>query len=348
MVKREPSALEVPAELIEWTPANEPVVSCYVDWSVSGRGLHEAATVVRHELREALRQLDPRGEARASLEGDTARIERFLTEEAGPSARAFALFACHARGLWRVLTLGVPLPTYVHVGERPLLLPLLEATQDAARTLVVLADTNQARLITLDPAGPMELEGPHRDVTTVKHSTEGGWGALGYQRHVDTEIERFAAEIARAAEQLLVTRTLHHLVLAGDEVIVPPLLGALSEEARGRVDRTEHIDIREGVEDVGERVWPRVAELVRARRTAEVGAITGRVKAGRDAVGKPDEVIAALEAGRVDALALDPARLDQATAERAVREALAHRSRVVIARGSTEVAELGGLAATLR
>ena len=343
-----PVLFDIPRDLITWEPSDAPVVSCYVDWSTSGRGLHEASTVVRHDLREALRGVLERGEAHASLEADVARIERFLAEEADAAAKAFAIFACDARGLWEVFTLGVELPTRVHAGERPLLLPLIESTQDAARTLVVLADTNTARFFRLSPSGAVEAEGPHRSTATVKHSTKGGWGAIGYQRHVDLEVYRFAEEVARDAERLMAERNLGHLVLAGDEVIVPPLTAALSQGTRERLDAAEHIDIRAALSEVEHRIWPEVAEIVRARRARETEAILGRVEAGRNAVGEPASTLEALEAGRVYELAIDPDVLEEEVAELAVRQALAHRSRVLVERGHEALAARGGLAATLR
>jgi sulfate adenylyltransferase subunit 1 (EFTu-like GTPase family) len=209
-------------------------------------------------------------------------------------------------------------------------------------------DTNTARLIVLAPSGASELDGPSRAVTTVKHSTKGGWGSLGYQRHVDTETARFAEEVAEAIEATMAARRLHHLVLAGDEVIVPALTRALSAATRERLDVAEHVDIREGVEAVAERAWPEVAQLVQRRRDDEVAAIAGRVAAGRDAEGEPTTVIEALRAGRVDTLALDADRVEEAVAELALREALTHRSRVLVVRGHEALAWSGGLAATLR
>lgn len=348
MVSREPVAFEIPARLARWEPSDAPVVSCYVDWSVSGRGLHEQPTVVRHALREALGQLEPRSTAYTSLEADVERIETFLAKEADPAARALAIFACSAAGLWEVHSLGVPLATRVQVGERPLLLPLVEATQDAARTLVAVVDTNSARLISLAPSGASEVAGPSRETATVKHSTEGGWGSLGYQRHVDTEIERFAADIASVIEDVMKRQDLHHLVLAGGEAIVPPIAQALSEVTRSRLDAREHIDIREGRDSIAERVWPEVASMVHARRLAEVGVIVGRVEAGRDAVGTSIPVLEAVRAGRVDTLALDADRVEEAAAELLLHEALAHRSRVLVVRGESALTTLDGLAATLR
>ncbi len=345
---REPAPFEIPDELVRWEPSNEPVVSCYVDWSVSGRGRHEAATVIRRELNERLRELDPRGTPHASLRSDLEHLERFLADDADRSSRAFAVFACHARGLWHPLTFSVPVETSVHVGERPVLLPLMEATQDAAPTMVVLANTNMARLITLSPRGHDETEGPSRPVATVKHSTEGGWGALGYQRHIDTEIARFAERIAAAIEETVEHEQLHHLVLAGDDVILTPLKRALSSSLREQLIGTHRIDIHEGIEEVAARVRPEVARIIARRRDAEVQVAIGQVKAGREAVGDPARVLDALLAGRVDTLVLDAEGMEAAAAELMLREALAHRSRIILVRGDRSFAEVGPAVATLR
>lgn len=345
---REPSPLHVPDALIDWAPGAEPVVSCLVDWRASGRGLHEARTLVRHRLREELRPLDTRSAARLSLEEDAARIERFLAEEADPAATGFAIFACHGRGLWAAQTLGVPVETLVHVGEWPRLLPLIEATQDAARTLVVLVNTNSARLIRLVPGGATEEAGPSRDVETVQHSTEGGWGALNYQRHIDVEVARFARTVAEAIERETRERRLDHLVLSGDTTILPPLMNALPESLLDRVDGIEHFERWDSLREISSAVWPRVAEVVRARRDAEVDVLVGRAAAGEEAMGVPSEVAAATAAGGTDTLALDPGAVDATACEVLIRDALAHRSRLLVARGHAALAAAGGVVASLR
>ena len=59
-------------------------------------------------------------------------------------------------------------------------------------------------------------------------------------------------------------------------------------------------------------------------------------------------LLADIEAGRVDSLALDPQAMDDDSAELLIREALTHRSRLIITRGNQPLAELGGLVASLR
>jgi len=340
--------LHIPEAIVAWDPSEHPVVTCYVDWRVSGRGLHEAQTIVRKELHTHQAQLPTRGPARESFDADAARIEAYLADEADPAARGIAIFACHGRGLWWTATLGVPLATEVHAGEWPRLVPLAEATQEAARTLVVLADTNEVRLIRLDRTGPHEEPGPHRDQwKTVHHSTVGGWSQANYQRSVDVMVERFAQDVADTVAAQVTADQLDHLVLAGDEVITSPLRRALPPDLNDRIDAVEHIDIRAGIDDVVGRIWPAVQQRASADRERDLKRLLELAGAGR-AITEPADLRTQLAAGRVDTLAFDPERLEDDAAELLLREALTHRSRVVIARGDAALTEAGGAVASLR
>ena len=340
--------LDVPEAIVAWEPSEHPVVSCYVDWRVSGRGLHEAQTVVRKELHTLQAQLPPRGAPRESFDADSARIEQYLADEADPSARGLAIFACHGRGLWWTIALGVPVATDVHAGVRPRLVPLAEATQDAARTLVVLVDTNEARLISLGRAGRREERGPHREQwKTVHHSSVGGWSQANYQRSVDVMVDRFAQDVADTVAAQFEAERLDRLVIAGDEVITSPLRRALPSELNDRVDAVAHIDIRAQLDDVVERIWPDVQERAAADRARELERLLSLAGSGR-AVTEPAELRWQVAAGRVDTLALDPGQFEDDAAELLLREALTHRSRVIVARGAGALAEAGGAVASLR
>src|SRR3990170_9017048 len=97
---RAPVEIDVPLALARWQPVDAPVVSVYADWRVSGRGLHEAPTIVEKHLHEALASLPARGQAHASLTTDAARILTHLAERVDPAARGVVIFACADRSLW--------------------------------------------------------------------------------------------------------------------------------------------------------------------------------------------------------------------------------------------------------
>ncbi len=340
--------LAIPETLIHWEPTEHPVISCYVDWRVSGRGLHEAQTIVRKELHTAQAQLAERGAARESFDADSDRILNYLENDADRTARGIAVYACHGRNLWWIVTLGVPLPTQIHSGARPRLLPLAEATQEAVRTLVALVDTNEARLFRLDRGGTHEAPGPHRDHwKNVHHSNLGGWSQANYQRSVDTMIDRFARDVAEAIGDHAAAEHLDRIALAGDPVITAPVLSALNPQLRDRVAAIEQIDIRASLDEVTEHIWPQVRGNAERDRDTEVQRLLDLAGAER-ALTDPTLVREQLEAGRVDSLALDPREMDDEAAELLIREALTHRSRLIITRGNQPLADLGGLVASLR
>ena len=340
--------LAIPETLVHWEPTEHPVVSCYVDWRVSGRGLHEAQTVVRKELHTTQSQLPERGPARDSFDSDSEHIQHYLEHEADRAARGIAIYACYGRGLWSVISLGVPLPTLIHTGIRPRLLPLTEATQVAVRTLVALVDTNEARLIRLDRGGEHETPGPHRDHwKNVHHSNLGGWSQANYQRSVDTMVDRFARNVAEAIGDHASAEHLDRIALAGDPVITAPVLNALNPQLRDRVDAVERIDIRATLDQVAERIWPHVRTAAEHARQIEVQRLLDLAGAER-ALAELIAIREQLEAGRVDTLVLDPDAMDDDAAELLIREALTHRSRLIIARDNQPLSNLGGLVASLR
>jgi hypothetical protein len=63
---------------------------------------------------------------------------------------------------------------------------------------------------------------------------------------------------------------------------------------------------------------------------------------------EPSDVRMQLEAGRVDTIAFDPAEAEDEAAELVLRDALTHRSRVIVARGHEALAAAGGAVASLR
>lgn len=337
----------VPEALVQWEPSEHPVVSCYVDWRVSGRGLHEQATVVRKALSEIDHTMLQRGAARDSFDADADRIQRFLEDEADPAARGFAIFASSGRGLWAVVELGVPVETSVHAGDYPALLPLIEASQHAGRSLIALLDTNTVRLIRLSRRGVEELSGTDVAPWTVKHSNLGGWSQARYQRGIDTEVERFATEAAREIATVMDQEGLDHLLLAGDEVITVPVQKALPQPAHDKVDAVRHVDIRADEHDVAAALAPELEAAAAQQRRAEIEELVERARGGHGAVSEPAEVRLQLEGGRVHTLALDPEVLEPEAAELVVREALRHRSRILVDRGGP-LRSVEGLAATLR
>lgn len=340
--------LNVPDTLVRADAWTGPVLSVYADWDVSGRGRHEAATVIRKQLHEADGSLPPRGVMRESFETDVKRLLASL-DETWSEIAGLAIFACAADDLWQVIPLAIAVPTLAHVGEHAMLLPLARATQEAAPSLVVLGDTTELRLIALDHPHPRELEGLHGDTWGSARSTSRtGWRRGHVQHAYETELARFARRAGQAVAEVMQTEALVRLAVVGDEVFVPALLDALPLELRDRVVAQSHLAISASLHNVAATVWPLVRKHVAFERQREAAEIIERADGSLEAVSEPIEVWEMLRGGRVDTVVVDGATVEPDAAELLLREALSHRSRVLLVGASEGVEVPSGLAATLR
>lgn len=340
--------LSVPDVLVRADARTGPVLSVYADWDVSGRGRHEAATVIRKQLHEAGGLLLPRGATRESFDTDVKRVLASL-DEPWPEISGLAIFACTADDLWLVIPLAITVPTLAHVGEHALLLPLARATQDAAPTLVVLGDTTELRLIALEHPHPRELEDLRGDTWGSARSTSRtGWRRGHVQHAYETELARFARRAGRAIAEVMRTEAFARLAVVGDEVFVPALLDALSPELRDRVVVQSHLGMSASLDDVAATVWPLVRQHAAVERQREAVEIIERAGGSLEAVSEPVEVWEMLRGGRVDTVVVDGTRVEPDAAELLLREALSHRSRVLLVGADEGVEVPSGLAATLR
>lgn len=325
-----------------------PVVSVYADWSVSGRGRHEAPTVVEHELRRALSQFPERSAAHASLAADVARVQTFLAERVPPATRSVVIFACEARGLWYARTLGVSTSTAVHVGDSPQLLQLAELSQDATDCIVAVVDTEHVRLIDLADSGAREISGLSEDTWGgTRSSSRAAWHNAHLSRAHEMTLHRFATDAAHAITQAVEAEQIQHLAIAGEDSIVPLVREALPLPVRQRVVATPKIDMRAGIDHVVEIAWPEVRMAAAAARSAEAGSLIERAGGTEKIVTGVEVVHPLLSGGRVETLVMDPQVFPDAEAEAMLREAITHRCRILLVRGHAGLAGVGGVVVSL-
>jgi hypothetical protein len=345
-LRRRDRALHVPDDLVHLGPSPAPIASIYLGRTDVER-MGDAAPAIARELRQSDQLALPQGRSRKSFEADVDGVRTYL-ERSPDDARGLAIFSCTALRLWRVLAFATPLPSLVHVGLHPLLLPLVEATQDAAPVLVALGDTSALRLIALDHPRPRALP-TRRDRTRPRlpgmssgrrPPTELPWAlepGLGDPAH------EAAAATARAAR----THRIGRLAIVGEESWRLAVIDALAPAWRARVRAEASLDVHAALDEVAERVWAAVQAQAAHERRQAVTAIAGRVDERQRAVSGAARVSECLSAGRVETLVIDAATVEPARSEVFVRHALAHRSRVVVVRDEPQLGHLGGLVATL-
>ena len=100
----------------------------------------------------------------------------------------------------------------------PHLYPLVKLAAQYPRYAAVVLDTHQARIVVF---GLGEVE--KAEVTNVKtrRSAMGGWSQARYQRRAENFHLHHVKEVVETLDKIVPAENIQHIVIAGDEVVVP-------------------------------------------------------------------------------------------------------------------------------
>ena len=210
--------------LLNFEPTPAPVVSLYLDARADQQGQHSFMPFVKKQLTERIKSYDKNSDERLSLEEDLVRIMRYLEGEVPTSVQGLAIFACSAENDWfEVGTFDAPFErNRLLVSDRPLLYPLARLNDQYRHYAVVLADTNRAQIFVFAAGRAVERE--EVENVKTKHTKVGGWSQARYQRHERNYHLQHAKEVVEMLEKIVREENIEHIVLAGDEATVIPLL----------------------------------------------------------------------------------------------------------------------------
>jgi peptide chain release factor subunit 1 len=212
--------------LLKFEPTAAPVISLYLDARADQHGQQNFLPFVRKQLSERSKSYENQSEEQKSFEEDFVRIVRYLEGEVPPSVQGLAVFACSAETDWfEVGLFDAPFErNRVFVSDRPHLYPLARLVDQYRRYAVVLADTNRAQIFVFAVGRTLERE--ELENVKTKHAKVGGWSQARYQRHEKNYHIQHAKEVVEMLEKIVRDENIEHIVLAGDEATVIPLLRA--------------------------------------------------------------------------------------------------------------------------
>jgi peptide subunit release factor 1 (eRF1) len=295
--------------LVGFQPAASHVVSLYLDARPDQHGRDRHVSFVRKELAARGRSFEAGSPEREAYEKDAERIRSWLDGELQSSANAAVVFSCAEAGLFEAAQLEAPAgQNLLVVAREPFVYPLVQLIEQHPRYAALVADTNLARLFVFGVGGRERAETVASPKT--KRTKVGGWSQMRYQRHIDDQYQRHAKEVVATLERVA-RDGIDHVILAGDEVILPLLRDELSPELRAKVIDSLALDIRVPEQEL----LSRTLELLRShdeRTDAEsVRALVDEFRAGGLATVGALATHAALTAGQVHELVLsaDPGSL---------------------------------------
>ncbi len=312
------------SELARLRSGSEPIVTLTLDvrWS-DEQQRSRVRLFVQERIRQLLTQYAPGTPGREGLARTLHRLEKHvaaLTGRAMEEERSgHALFACESLGLWRPIFFDRPLENGLDTDAIPHLLQLARLFDDQAPAIVVVpmqegADVYLVRLGEIEAEGelrglvPREDEGLHAPSPTKpgQHYEREQKNA----RHVAAFVEKNRRAAAAQVTVLFDQRPASKLVLVGTAEGLAAFERELPERVRAeivaRVPRPREWASadgirRDGVKALGQKVLAREREDERR----VVDRVVGEALRGGLGVLGPDDVVLALNEGRVHTLVIE-------------------------------------------
>lgn len=229
------------------------------------------------------------------LEREKGRVLEYL-QGWEPKGRSLVIFAGQPAGLWEMWNLGLMLPTYVAVDERPHLQLLQQAMDEYPRMAVVMLDGGDAGIY-------LAVQGEDEEVSRLQEELpgrhdQGGWAQARFQRHVEFHHSMHLKAVLERLEDVYYRHwPFDTLVVAGVSEAVEEFRQMLPDPIARRYLGSVPADFKhESAEEILERARRLRAESERESELALVREIADNAAAGgRGAVGIEDTISAVVE-----------------------------------------------------
>jgi peptide chain release factor subunit 1 len=287
--------------LAAFEPGPFPVVSLYLNLQADARGRDSFGPFVRKELAARIGTFTGAPE-RESLERDAERIEAYL-DGIDRSANGLALFACHGAELFEAFQLAAPLDAHsFSVSTQPHLYPLARLLDEYRRYLVLLADTNRARIFVF-AANEAEQKSEIEGQKTKRHKV-GGMSQARYQRHVENYHLQHAAEIADVIARTVRDEKIDHVIIAGDQTMGARLQEQLPKDVTERIIDVLRLNVNASERTIVEATLAALREQDAQTDRERVEELLDAYRATGLACVGLDHTRAALDLGQVDELVI--------------------------------------------
>ncbi|HEU4597114.1 MAG TPA: Vms1/Ankzf1 family peptidyl-tRNA hydrolase [Pyrinomonadaceae bacterium] len=229
--------------LADFEPVDLPFISLYLNAQANEHGRADFDRFLRKEFNTLLRTYEEQSPARASFERDVERINAYLADELRPESNGVAIFACAgADEFFQAVQFEAPVENHrLYIYNQPHLYPLARLMDQYPRYAVLVADTNRAQLFVFARGKAIGRE----EVQNVKtrRSQVGGWSQARYQRHNENYHLHHAKELTDVLERVVREDGIEHIILAGDEQIIPLLREQFPKAVEEKVVDVLSLDI---------------------------------------------------------------------------------------------------------
>jgi peptide chain release factor subunit 1 len=240
-----------------------------------------------------------------------------------PSANGIALFACAGAGnFFETIQLDAPIENNrLFVYEQPHLYPLARLMDQYPRYAVLVANTNSARIFVFGRGAKLDSEEIKNRKTN--RTKVGGWSQMRYQRHLANYHLHHAKEVIEVLERVVREDKAEHILLAGDDVIIPLLREQMPPQLADHVIDVLSLDINAPEQEVFQSSMEALKEHDSQTDAEKVGRLLNEYRGNGLAVVGVADTLTALLNGQADDLLISAAPGEITYDEGRVKEILA-------------------------
>ena len=280
-------------QLIDFEPAEQLVLSLYLNVDPSRRSKDKYMLWLRNHLKEVSGQADT---------ADIERVERYFGFEYDWQGKSVACFSCAKAGLWQVFTLAVPMEDGVFVRDLPHIKPLADLMDRHEPYGVALVDREGARLFQIHMGQIVKTAGTLGEET--KRHKQGGWAAQKLQRYEDIQASHNLRSSASVAVDFFQQGGTRCIVLAGTEETVSQFHSLLPRAWQEKVVGSIPMDMNASETEVLTKSWAVVDEVLSNEQAALVERIITSAAKGEGAALGLSATLTALQEERAHMLVI--------------------------------------------
>ena len=268
------------------------------------RAHREEAILVKDLVREVMLKLE-KSDKNSSVKSDLNRILELAEGLHGNEARAKAVFACAARGIWHDFDLPASLPgTQLVINQRFHLKPLAPLLGAQPRSCVVLVDRLKARIFDLRLNELTEREGLFQPFDRRGRSEGfGGYDGGHAQRRVDDEILHHFKNVAEHLREAADKGIFDTLIVGCNDVYWSELQSQLHPYVRKRLAGHFSGDVMNmSPDEIRDKANESFKQFLNERRHNLVREVMDQAKSNSRGVTGLRRVLRAMEQGEVQTL----------------------------------------------
>jgi peptide subunit release factor 1 (eRF1) len=295
------------ARLVAFAPTTFPVLSVYLNTQPDEHGrAPDAAPYLLREFKALGRTWAQSSPERGSFDQDVERVMEYAADKIDAAANGVAIFACWgAEEFFEAIQLTSPVDeNRVYAYDQPDLFQLVRLDEQYPRYAAVLTDTNTARIFIVGFGQVIDAEAVKgKKVHRVK---VGGWSQARYQRRVGNAHQEHAKEVIERLSQIVLEDKVSHIILAGDQVVIPLLQAEMPQELVPMVEVMK-LDLHASEQDVLTATLEKLRFQEAKTAKEKVDRLMQQYRARGLAVVGPQETLEALAKGQVEELLISGA-----------------------------------------